>query len=167
MKDEQAICAALDQYSDMVRRICFLHLKNHHDVEDVFQDVFLKYALHPKLFESHEHEKAWLIRVSINACKDILKSALKRHVGYLEDLLYEPSYIQEDNKEVLNAVLHLPEKYRIAIYMVYYEGYSVVEIAEILGKNENTVYSWLTRGKKRLKADLGGEIFGEQNSQSL
>lgn len=159
MKDEQAISAALDRYADTVRRICFLHLKNYHDAEDVFQEVFLKYALHSAPFESCEHEKAWLIRVSINACKDILKNAFKRNVSYLEDLLYDPSYIQEENKEILNTVLNLPEKYRIAVYMVYYEGYTVVEIAKILGKKENTVYSWLTRGKDRLKADLGGDIF--------
>lgn len=164
MKSEQNIKAALDEYSDMIRRICYLHLKNHFDVEDVFQEVFLKYALHTKDFESHEHEKAWFIRVSINSCKDILKSAFRKKVTYLDDLAYEPSYIQEEHRDTLNAVLRLPQKYRIVIYMFYYEGYSAVEISQLLKKKENTIYSWLSRARTLLKTDLGGDVIGSQNT---
>ena len=74
MRNEAAANRALDLYADTVRRICFIHLKNHADVDDVFQEVFLKYLLHDSPFESDAHEKAWLIRVAINACKDVLKS---------------------------------------------------------------------------------------------
>ncbi len=160
MRDEQEVSAALNLHADTVRRICFLHLKNHADVEDIFQEVFLKYAQHKKSFESHEHEKAWLIRVAVNACRDLLRSPFRRKVSYLEDLVSEPSYLQEDHKEVLQAVIRLPEKYRFTVYMVYYEGYSVVELAALTGKRENTVYSWLTRARKLLKSELGGDDSG-------
>ena len=74
MRSEQEVNRALERYADMVRRICMLHLKNFADTEDIFQTVFLKYALSSVPFESEEHEKAWLIRVTVNACKDLLKS---------------------------------------------------------------------------------------------
>ena len=74
MRSEQEVNRAIEQYSDMVRRLCLIHLKNDADTEDIFQTVFLKYALSSAAFESDEHEKAWLIRVTINACKDLLKS---------------------------------------------------------------------------------------------
>lgn len=157
MKDEQKIKAALEEYADMIRRICFLYLKNYHDVEDVFQDVFLKYALRDEPFESHSHEKAWLIRVATNSCKDMLKSFFRRKVTSIEDLTIEPSYVSEESKDVLHAVIQLPEKYRIVIYMFYYEGYSAVEIAKMLGKKENTIYTWLSRARTQLKSSLGGD----------
>ena len=74
MQNEQEVNQAIDQYGDMVRRICLLHLKNISDAEDIFQEVFFKYALRTVPFESDAHEKAWLIRVAINACKDLRKS---------------------------------------------------------------------------------------------
>lgn len=80
MKSEQEAGLAIEKYADMVRRICVVHLKNYHDAEDVFQDVFLKYILYEKPFESDVHEKAWLIRVTINACKDNLKSFFKKRL---------------------------------------------------------------------------------------
>ena len=74
MRTETEVSAAIDSYSDMVLRLCGVYLKNDADAEDIFQTVFLKYALHDRPFESAEHEKAWLIRVTVNACKDLLKS---------------------------------------------------------------------------------------------
>ena len=74
MKNEAEARSAVVLYADTVRRVCFLHLKNHSDTEDVFQEAFLKYVLRAAPFESGEHEKAWLIRVAINACKDVHKS---------------------------------------------------------------------------------------------
>jgi len=167
MKSEQEAKLAIDKYADTVRRICFVHLKNYHDVEDIFQDVFLKYLLCEKEFMSDEHEKAWLIRVTINACKDTLKSFFRKKVSSLEELVTEPHYIEEDNREVLEAILQLPDKYKTVIYLHYYEGYTVVEIAAILGKNQNTVYSWLSRAKTQLRERLGGEPFGQQDAQSI
>lgn len=74
MRSEQEANRALDLYSDTVRRICMIHLKNYADTEDIFQTVFLKYVLSSTVFKNEEHEKAWFIRVTINACKDLLKS---------------------------------------------------------------------------------------------
>lgn len=74
MRSEEEANRAIGRYADTVRRICMVHLKNESDTEDIFQTVFLKYVLHSAPFESEEHEKAWIIRVTINACKDLMKS---------------------------------------------------------------------------------------------
>lgn len=159
MRSELEANLAIQKYADMVRRICFVHLKNYHDVEDVFQDVFLKYVLHDVEFESDAHEKAWLIRVAINASKDTIKSFFRRNVSSIDELITEPFYIEDDNREVLEAVLALPPKYKDVIYLFYYEGYTAVEIAKILNKPYNTIYTWLSRAKAQLKTNLGGEPF--------
>ncbi|MDR1960941.1 MAG: sigma-70 family RNA polymerase sigma factor [Gracilibacteraceae bacterium] len=162
MKSESEARRAVELYADTVRRVCFLHMKNHSDVEDVFQDVFLKYVLRIAPFDSYEHEKAWLIRVAVNACKDVHKSFFRRKGLSLEELDSEPSYdMPEDSRAILDAVLALPEKYRDVIYLFYYEGYSAVEIAGLLGKNENTIYTWLSRAKGKLKDALGGDFADE------
>ena len=150
---------AIEKYADTVRRICFVYLKNYHDAEDVFQNVFLKHALHDAGFESEEHEKAWIIRVAINACKDAIKSLFRKRVISIDELIAEPSYTMPDGREVLEAVLQMSEKYRIVIYLFYYEGYSALEISAMLRKNENTVYTWLSRARKQLKEKIGGESF--------
>jgi RNA polymerase sigma-70 factor (ECF subfamily) len=157
MRTEAEAGRAVEKYADTVRRICFIHLKNHTDVEDVFQDVFLKYLLHGGTFESDDHERAWLVRVAINSCKDLLKSFFRRKVVSIDEVTAELSYVQDENRDVLEAVLKLPEKYKDVIYLFYYEGYTAVEIAKILGKNENTIYTWLSRAKAKLKEALGGE----------
>jgi RNA polymerase sigma-70 factor (ECF subfamily) len=160
MRSEAEAIRALDLYADTIRRICFIHLKNHADVEDAFQEVFLKYVLYERLFESDAHERAWLIRVTINQCKDALGGFFRRNVFSLEDIQFEPSYEFDDScREVLNAVLSLPDKYRDVIYLHYYEGYTAAEIASLLDKRENTIYTWLTRGKSKLKETLGGDYF--------
>lgn len=146
----------MEVYSDMVRRICFVHLKNRHDTEDVFQNVFMKYLLYEGSFESGEHEKAWFARVTINACTDWLR-ALSRRKWVPLDALEEEAILDEPSREVLEVVLKLPEKYRDVIYLFYYEEYSAVEIAKILGRKENTVYTWLSRAKELLRERLGGE----------
>lgn len=156
MRSEAEAHRALALYADMVRRICFIRLQNHADVEDVFQEVFLKYVLHDKAFQSDVHEKAWFIRVSINACKDSLKRLFRKESS-LDQLLWEPAAPDEDKKEVWAAVFSLPPKYRDVVYLFYYEGYSAVEISDILGKRPNTIYTWLHRAKAELKVLLGGD----------
>ena len=161
MRSEREANLAIAKYADTVRRICFVHLKNYHDTEDVFQEVFLKYALHDAEFQNDAHEKAWLIRVTINACKDTLKSFFRKNVASIEELLTEPLYLEDDNREVLDSVLHLPPKYKDVIYLFYFEGYSALEIAALLKKKENTIYTWLSRAKAQLRTRLGGEPFEE------
>ena len=157
MRGEQEVNRAIEAYGNLIRRICLIHLKNHEDTEDIFQTVFLKYLLSSAEFQSREHEKAWFIRVTANACRDLLKSAFRRRAVSLDVLTDQPGELSEDNREVLDAVLGLPEKYRDVIYLFYYEEYTAPEIAEILKKNTNTVYTLLSRAKKILKEKLGGE----------
>lgn len=160
MRSEEEAARAIERYGDMVRRLCLVHLKNPADTEDIFQNVFLKYVLSPVVFESPEHEKAWLIRVTINACKDLVKSFFRSRTVPLEELLDQPAPLSEEHKEVLEAVLALPPKYRDAVYLHYYEGYTAAEIGKLLGKNTNTVYTLLTRARERLRETLGGDRDG-------
>ena len=157
MWSEQDVIRAMEQYADTVRRLCMIHLKSYHDSEDIFQNVFLKYVLSSVKFENEEHEKAWFIRVTINACRDFFKDFFRSHMVPLEELIHQQEELTPDNSEVLEAVLSLPEKYREAVYLYYYEGYTAVEIAHILKKNKNTVYTLLTRSKQLLRERLGGD----------
>ena len=159
MRSEWEANRAIDRYADLVRRVCMIHLNNHADTEDIFQTVFLKYVTGTTEFESEEHEKAWFIRVTINACKDLLRSFFRSRTVSLDDLLEQPDQVPEDHREVLEAVLALPDKYRDVVYLHYYEGYTAPEIGTILHKNPNTVYTLLTRARDELRKMLGGEDF--------
>ena len=157
MRSEEEANRAIERYSDTVRRLCMIHLKNEADTEDIFQTVFLKYVLSFVSFESEEHEKAWFIRVTINACRDLLRSFFRKNTVPLDQLLDQPAPVWEDHREVLEAVLSLPPRYKDAVYLHYYEGYTAPEISRILGKNVNTVYTLLGRARQLLKEKLGGE----------
>ena len=157
MRSEEAVNRAIENYASTVKRICFIHLKNEADTEDICQTVFLKYAMNDKVFDSEAHENAWIIRVSINACKDLLKSFFRKHTVSLDAYVEQGGVVDAAHSEVLEAVLALPEKYRRVIYLHYYEGYPAADIAEILRINVNTVYTQLTRAKGLLRDELGGE----------
>lgn len=148
------ITEAIENYSDMIRRICFMYLKNNADVEDVFQEVFLKLLQCREKFQSEEHKKAWICRVTINKCKDLCKSFFRKHVCSIEDM--ELSFEDPKENEVMSAVLSLPPKYKDVIYLFYYEDYTVPEMAKLLGEKESTIYSKLCRARKLLKQKLGG-----------
>lgn len=160
MRSEQEVNRAVDRYADTVKRICILYLKNTSDTEDIFQEVFLKYALSSVLFENEEHEKAWLIRVAINQCRDLMKSFFRRNTVPIDTFVSLSSDEKEDNSDVLEAVLMLPPKYKDVVYLYYYEGYSAAEIGKMLGKNTNTIYTLLSRAKDRLREKLGGREIG-------
>lgn len=157
MRSEQEANRVIERYADTVRRICMIHLKNHADTEDIFQNVFLKYVLSTAVFESEEHEKAWFIRVTINACRDLLKSFFRSRTVSLDTLLDQPADLTETDRTVLDAVLALPPKYRDVVYLHYYEGYTAPQIGQILKKNVNTVYTLLNRAKQALRETLGGD----------
>ena len=157
MRSEQEVNRAIERYADTVRRICMLHLKNRADTEDIFQTVFLKYLLHTAPFADDEHEKAWLIRVTINACRDLLRSFFRSRTVPLDAVAEQAAELPPDHREVLDAVLSLPQKYKDVVYLHYYEGYAAPEIGRILGKNVNTVYTLLNRSKQQLREKLGGE----------
>lgn len=160
MRSEAEADRALERYADTVRRICMVHLKNHADTEDVFQNVFMKYILRSDVFENDEHEKAWLIRVTLNACKDHLKSLFRHRTVSLDEVIPPSVEMTQEHSEVLKAVLALPAKYKDPVYLFYFEGYSAVRIAEILGKNVNTIYTLLSRAKAMLQDALGGDDNG-------
>lgn len=157
MRPEYEVERAVEEYSDMVRRICLLHLKNYSDSEDIFQTVFLKYALFEGEFESREHEKAWLIRVTLNACKDFFRNFARLNTLPLDVLTEEAASENPEYREVLEAVMSLPKKYKDVIYLHYYEGYSGAEIGQILRLKEGSVYSLLSRGRDMLKERLGDD----------
>ena len=149
MRSEEEANRAIELYADTVKRICMVHLKNRADTEDIFQTVFLKYVLSSQVFESPEHEKAWIIKVTVNACRDLLKSFFRRRTVPLDQLPERAAGRKEDYSELLEAVLALPEKYN-------YEGYRAEEIGRLLGKKANTVYTLLTRARQLLKEKLEG-----------
>lgn len=159
MRSEQEVNEAIERHADTVRRLCMIYLKNYADTEDIFQTVFLKYVLSSVSFESEEHEKAWFIRVTINACKDLLRNFFRSHTVTIDEILEQPAQLSPDHREVLEAVLSLPQKYRDVVYLHYFEDYTAPQISRILGKNVNTIYTLLTRSKRMLREKLGGDGF--------
>ena len=157
MRSEQEVNEAIERYADTVQRLCMIHLKNYADTEDIFQTVFLKYALSSVSFENEEHEKAWFIRVTINACKDLLKSFFRSRTVSLDEIAEQSSEMPTDDREVLEAVLSLPPKYKDVVYLHYYEGYTAPQISRILGKNVNTIYTLINRSRQLLRDKLGGD----------
>lgn len=157
MRSEEETNQAVERYGDTVRRLCMIHLKNEADTQDIFQTVFLKYLLHDKPFESGEHEKAWFIRVTLNACKDLLKSFFRSRTVSLEELPGLAAQAGPEYSPVLEAVLALPQKYRDVVYLHYYEGYTAAEIGALLKENTNTVYTLLSRAREQLRETLGGD----------
>lgn len=156
MRSEQEVNYAIERYADMVLRLCMVSLKNPQDAEDVVQTVFLKYTLSSQIFETADHEKAWLIRVTVNCCRDLLKSFFRKHTVSLEDISEYAVKTTPEQSSVLEAVRSLPKKYREVVYLHYYEGYTAPEIAGILHLNPNTVYTHLSRARDQLKEMLGG-----------
>ena len=145
------------KYSDMLYRICVVMLGNEADAQDAVQDTFCRYLERTREFTDGEHEKAWFVRVTLNACKDWLRSLSRRQTLPLEVLAEEAAGMETEDRDLLAVVLSLPEKYRDVIYLHYYEGYSAVEIGKLLGRSENTVYTWLSRARAALKDKLGGD----------
>ena len=156
MRSEQETIRAIERDSDTVRRLCMVHLKNDADTEDIFQSVFLKYVLSSVSFENDEHEKAWFIRVTINACKDLLKSFFRSRTISWNEVLEHPMELPPDYSDVWEAVFSLPQKYRDVVYLHYFEEYTAPQISRVLGKNVNTIYTLLTRSKQMLREKLGG-----------
>lgn len=148
----------VEAYSDMILRLSYTYLKSTQDGEDICQTVLLKLLTGDKEFTTPEHEKAWVLRATVNACKDELRSFRRRAVP-LEEAA-EMAAPEPPRSEVLDAVMALPEKYREAIYLFYYEGYSVKEIAALTGRGEAAVAAHLSRGRKKLKIMLEGERYG-------
>jgi RNA polymerase sigma factor (sigma-70 family) len=147
-----AVEIAVEKYADMVRRICFLNLRNHTDLEDVFQEVFLQLFLNSNSFQSEQHEKAWLCKVTFNKCKDLNKSFWRKRIVSIENL--EIPYESKEQSDVFNALLKLSKSDKEVIYLHFYEGFTIPEIAEIAQQNINTTYTRLRRAKEKLKLKM-------------
>lgn len=144
----------LELYSDMVMRIAYQNIKNIAEAEDICQEVFLRLIEKNKIFESQEHIKAYIIRVTINKCRDYLKSGWfrKRVQSKEEQIMNQYGQNNRQENSILESVMELPLKYQNVIYLYYYEGYAVKEISKILHKNEGTIKTWLRRARQQLKA---------------
>ena len=152
IKGKDAFSFAFKQYTDTVYRVAVHNTVNFSDAEDVTQEVFIKLLETNKAFRDSEHLKAWLIRVTVNLCRDKMKKSSRETL--VEDVAYKNS--DEAETDILRAVKVLPENYRNTIYLHYYEGYTAKEIGKILDAKENTVLSWLSRGREALRKELDG-----------
>lgn len=146
---------AVNRFIDTVYRLAFARTKSPENADDITQEVFLKLIQHKKSFESEEHLKAWLLRVTINLTNDLFASSWFGKTDALEDNI--PVHMEEKS-DLFYAMMELPKKYRTAIHLHYYEGYSVKEIALITKASEGTVKSQLHRGREMLKTILEREV---------
>ena len=137
-------------YSDAILRLSYTYLKSTDDAQDICQTVFVKLLTQPMEFDSPEHERAYVLRMASNACKDLLKSPWRKRKCSLETCMEVPAPEAKDGS-VLEAVNRLPTAYRTVIYLFYYEGYQASEIGQILGIPTATVHTRLARGREKLK----------------
>lgn len=142
-------------YKDMIAHIALHYLQSWQDAEDVTQDVFVKWATKGKQFADEEHERAWFIRVTVNLCKDQLRSSWRKKTSLHGDLPPVFRQLDSTSHSLLREVLSLPPDYRLVIYLHYYEGYTLREIAAYLHKSENTVQTWHQRAKQLLRSAMG------------
>ncbi len=143
-------------YGDTVFRVAYHALGNRMDAEDVVQGVLLKLYRADKPFASDDHAKHWLLRVTVNDCRKLLRAPWRGRTLPLEDF-DGPVTPPEDHSDVLSAVMALPPKYRMCVYLYYYEACSVREVAQALHAKESTVQTWLQRARQLLKRALDDE----------
>lgn len=153
MLTNEEFTALVKKYIDMVFRVAFSYLKNRDDAEDVVQNVFLKLLQESKSFGSEDHIRYWLIRVAVNECKTLLRFPWHQHESF-EDYAASMSFPSPEHGDLFFAVMDLPKKYRMPIYLYYYEGYSTAEVADILKIPKGTVCVNLKRGRELLKNQL-------------
>ena len=145
----QQAAQILDTYGDTILRYAYSYLHNQSDTEEVLQDTLIQFLKTRPVFESDEHEKAWLLRVAGDLCKNRLKyNSLRQTDELREELIAEQ---REDLSFIWDAVQALPVQYREVIHLFYREGYSTREISQILGRKEATIRSDLSRGRGKLK----------------
>lgn len=159
---EEAFQQAVRTYSDTVYRIALHALKNREDAEDVMQTVLLKLFEYPKEFASEEHMKHWLLRVSVNESRKLLRSFWRRTSVPLEEWRDGPAPENGEKADLLRAVMGLETKYRLTVYLYYFEGCTVAETAAALRANPSTVQTWLLRARARLRKELSEETEKEE-----
>ena len=158
-RTDECVDEVIENYSNMVYRLALATMKNKNDAEDIFQDVFLRYISKPREFESEEHRKAWLIRVTINRCRSIWSLWFRKTKPLDETMVFE----QKEENDLSEYLALLPQKYRSVIHLFYYEDLSVKQISEILNAKESTIRTWLTRARYILGEKLrGGFLNGQE-----
>ncbi len=157
IRTDKEIAESYKCHMTMVYRICFAYMKNPADTEDAVQDTFYKLIKSGPKFESEEHEKAWLIRVAMNVCKNSLRHWFRKREDFAEhENLQSAEDIEID--DTLEVVMDLPDKYKTVVYLYYYEGYSTPEISNILGKPQSTIRNHLHEARGILKEKIGGDF---------
>ena len=151
---EEAFEAAVGRHADMIFRLAYSYLKSRADAEDVMQETLLKLYAEKNPFDSSDHERYWVTRVAVNECKRVLRSPWRRRTGPLEEAPEGAAWDTPAQSELFRQVMLLPPKYRAAIYLHYYEGYAVREIAQLMGANPSTVQTWLMRARGQLHTNL-------------
>lgn len=146
---EEDYINVVEEFSNMIYKIAYQNVLSIADAEDIVQEVFIKLIKNrTKCFENREHLKAWLIKVTINQCRDFRRLFMRRKEIPTDNL---PHILKKNEIAILEEISQLPKDERNIIYLYYYEGYKIKEIAEILNKNQNTVNSKLIRGRKKLR----------------
>lgn len=151
--EQSSVQRIFEKYGEMLYKICIVMLKSTHDAEDAVQDVMIKYMVKKPVFDTGSYEKAWLIKVTMNLCKDRLRFKTKHPQTDIESL--QTSYKEgQDGKKVLEGLMALQPKYREVLLLHYFEGYKCQEISRILKITESAVKKRLERGRNLLKKDL-------------
>jgi len=145
--DIEGLKYTVDKFSDMIMRISYQRVRSKADSEDILQDVLISVVKYLP-FESDESLKAWLIRATINKCKDFFKSAYRKRTVPLDEARF---MLEDEDEKMYDELLKLKDKDRDLIYLYYFEGYAVKEIAKVLEKKEKTVFARLDRARSKLK----------------
>jgi len=148
---------AYEKYADRVFTAAFSVCQNRTEADDVVQDTFIRYYVRNREYADEEHLRAWLLRVAINRARDVVSSLWRRNKVAWEEYMTELTFEEPADGRLFEAVMRLPDKYRMVLHLFYYEAYSVREIAAVLRCREGTVKSQLSRGRKLLKEALKEE----------
>ncbi|MCC8167973.1 MAG: sigma-70 family RNA polymerase sigma factor [Clostridiales bacterium] len=144
----------LKEYTDLSYRVALSGCRHQQDAEDVVQNVMLKLFSGRREFADEDHLRRWIVRVTVNECKDLWRSPWKVHTISIDEMTEEPIFSQPEYESLYEALRKLDEKYRIVVHLYYYEGYSVREIAGLLHRRETTVQTQLMRARNKLKEQL-------------
>lgn len=152
------IHTVIDKYSSLVLNVALQNTRDNFAAEDIYQDVFIKLIEKSISFESEEHLRAWLIRVTINESNNFFRSSFRRlTVPLLDNAVVYSYFASDDHKMLFDEIKKLRKNYRNVLYLYYYEEYTMEEIAEILGRKQNTINTWLRRARSELKKNMKGE----------
>ena len=138
----------VDTYGDMLLRICYLQLHSVQDAEDALQDTYLRYIRKAPSFKCEEHRKAWLIRVAVNICRDIMRKSKRHLTENIDDLPATAALPENEEGEVLSTLMKLPEKYSSVMLLHFSEGYNYKTIAKMIGKSESAVKMRIKKGRE-------------------